>query len=227
MDWHEEFRAYARAFGKDEVAAILLRNEEREWLVWPEQIVEGLTFTLTADAILDNVDADNLQHVVGWVHSHPMGLSPEPSGTDDKQIRELARDFKGEIAEMVIFGGLDYCRVSTTQAVEVAGMVFLSDTYTTVKRERTAWDETAAKFYEDSLPRAIVENLAMPVFARAQDAEWEEMRGAFDSRYYPPSGQDPHQCPWCLDSVESEGALCTSCDHDAWDMEIAKLDSTG
>lgn len=148
--WHEEFKAYARAFGKDEVAAILMRHEDKEWLIWPEQLTEGLTFTLTADAILEAVPVEHLAHVAGWVHSHPSGLDPTPSGTDNYQIRELARDLGGNTVDMVIFGGPDYTQVSTTSAMMHNGTIFLTDTKRSTYQMATKWDEAAAAFYKDS-----------------------------------------------------------------------------
>jgi len=200
MEWHDEFKAYARAFGRDEVAAILLREEGVESLVWPEQMVEGLTFTLTADAILSSVPAERLQHVVGWVHSHPLGLDPDPSGTDDQQIRELASDFAGGVVEMHIFGGFDYSRVSVTRALQVGGIVFVSDTETTVRRApATPFDERARAFREACQP---VKPAATVGAWRGHD--WQD----------PWEDDEEHTCPWCTKAtVDDPGMLCGKCDY--------------
>lgn len=197
MEWHTEFRAYARAFGSDEVAAILLRNADREWLVWPEQTVEGLTFTLKADSLLSAVPADDLQHVVGWVHSHPLGMSPDPSRTDDDQIRELAIDLAGRIAEMWIFGGHDYGTWSVTKAVLVGNTIFTSDLETWRQpTENTPWDDAAHTFYNACRPPA---GILLPDI--------------------PNIGEDDF-CSWCLkDKDDPVSKLCNDC---AWDQDDAQ-----
>lgn len=206
MEWHEEFRAYARAFGKDEVAAILLRNGDREWIVWPTQTVEGLTFTLKADAILDDVPANDLQYVVGWVHSHPMGMNPNPSGTDEKQIRELAKDMAGAIAEMWIFGGHDYGTYSVTNAVHVHGMTFVSDTNTWYKRAPASqWDDDAEAFYKASMPAP---KPSLGFVPSGTPEWWEKEMGA--------------SCIWCFNEVKENRELCDTCmelddDEEAWE----------
>lgn len=211
--WHEEFRAYARAFGEDEVAAILLRDGEREWLVWPAQTVEGLTFTLTADAILESVPGDDLQHVVGWVHSHPSGIAPSPSGTDDDQIRALAKDLAGGVAEMVIFGGHDYSLHSVTHAVLVGDRVFVSDTETWRQASAASkWDEQAKALYAASRPARPAIGKWRPAGSGAWHGSsvWDEGRAATANEM---AALGSFTCPWCAAAeVNIEGELCGDCD---------------
>lgn len=234
MEWHEEFKAYARAFGRDEVAAILLRDGEREWITWPAQKVEGLTFTLTSDAILDSVPADDLQHVVGWIHSHPMGLDPSPSGTDDGQIRELAKDLAGQVAEMWIFGGHDYRQYSITRGVHVNGQTFTSDTeHWQQGVTSTPWDEAAEKFYNESRPPVPLRQL-LPTYSRSATsptgtygwASWDdeddedigreslmaELDQLDQDGYLPPT----YGCVFCgRDEADYPDSLCNECDAEA------------
>lgn len=205
MEWYEEFRAYARAFGSDEVAAVLLRDGEREWIAWPAQTVEGLTFTMSADAILSAVSAEDLQHVVGWVHSHPMGMSPDPSGTDDIQIREMARDMGGNVAEMWIFGGHDYRTISITQAVLVGSMVFVADMeMLRIPVEATPHDDAATAFYKASRPVAPAPSLVparYDMFPKWDDDDIE--KEAMGSDF----------CTYCLrHTADAPGMLCNDCD---------------
>ena len=217
-EWHEEFRAYARAFGKDEVAAILLRSEEEgEWLLWPDQKVEGLTFTLTADSILASVPVEDLQHVVGWVHSHPMGMNPSPSGTDDTQIRELAKDLAGGIAEMWIFGGKYYELYSITRAITAQGFAFVTDTVTWQQSSPSSrWDEVAAQLYKASKPVYKSTSIGghrgysggnlgfSPPVGDASDEEWEKWLMK-DSKVLP-------ECQLCQVVVSDGHELCWACD---------------
>jgi len=202
--WHTEFRAYARAFGRDEVAAILLRKGDKEWLIWPPQTVEGLTFTLTASAILDHVPVDDLQYVVGWVHSHPMGMAPSPSGTDWDQIREYAKDVAGGIAEMVIFGGHDYSDVSVTRGVYMDGSVFLSDTETvSLKPPASPFDEAAVAF------RAASEPPPKPAWVPSGDYRIPLLPKATAD----PDAMGGYFCSWCqTGEADAPGLLCHACE---------------
>lgn len=217
MHWHDEFRAYARAFGKDEVAAILLRNSDgEEWLVWPKQVVEGLTFTLNADAILDSVPVDQMGHVVGWVHSHPMGLDPDPSSVDDDQIREFAIDAGGSIVEMVIFGGPDYRDISVTRALVADDEVFVSDTTIVSSRPKTQWDDAAREFYEASRRPAVD---ASPIAThRAMSSAWSMAQWDDDV-----SGDQSlgHFCPMCCrHESDTPGMLCWDCEYNELRSEV-------
>lgn len=225
MKWYNEFRAYARAFGKDEVAAILLRKEGKEWLVWPEQTVEGLTFTLTANGILDAVPVDDLQHVVGWVHSHPMGMTPTPSGTDKKQVRDAAKDLAGNVAEMWIFGGSDYSDMSVTSAVYVDGTAFVSDTKEFyIPAPPTEWDDAAKAFHEAS--RRKPSTSAMPTYADwyARHA-WEDEED--EDEYLHDYKAGKYDCPWCLKIgvTDAYGSLCGECDYEG--MAVDLIDGIG